>query len=377
MDAQVLSMLVNQPDSMNARLQSIHEVLLEQAPDITRLSCALYNSDTDTLSSFLCSSSKHDPVRQYEITLSDNPVLSQLALGGHYRVLHHDGDKADHAVWINSQFYPVSLLVPLFHGERFIGFIFFDAVSGAVFSNPMQRECWLYAQLMGMTISAELSMVHSILATAKAAHDFTDFRDFETGLHLDRMAQYSRIIARHLAPKYQLNDEWVEHMFLFASLHDIGKIGVPDNILSKPGTLTAEERAIIETHVEKGVAILRQLLDDYGLVDLRDTGMMLNIVALHHEYLDGTGYPNGLREDEIPLEARIATVADIFDALTSCRPYKKSWPVADAVRELERMQLAGKLDADCVEAVKKHLDAFERIVIELADEQDKIPRSMS
>lgn len=378
MDARVMSLLVNQPDTLNGRLEVLHQSLLGPVPAIKRISCMLYDSRSDFLKSFLTSSEYHDAQLDYRFRLSDSPQLSRLVTA-HESVVVNSLDEspdpeATQLEWLRAHHYQSCFIVPMFHAERFIGMMFFDASEPGSFTENVQRELMLHAQLMKMTVISELSLVSSLLSTVKVARDFTDLRDFETGLHLDRMAHYSRLIARHIAPDYQLNDEWIEHIFMFASLHDIGKIGVPDSILCKPGRLTDEEREIMKQHVNKGVAILDQVLKQYELANLRDTEMMRHIVACHHEYLDGSGYPNGLSGDEIPLEARIATVADIFDALTSRRPYKKSWPVTEAIAELERMQQAGKLDPDCVAAIRKNREAFESIVNELADEQDRKQR---
>lgn len=375
MDARVISMLANQPDTLNGRLEILHQAVLQKVPAITRLSCALYDSKTDELKTFLTSCITGSRDEPQKLLLSDSPHLAELAEKIQYCVVNDAAsfDKLDsnHADWLREKGYRSTFIVPMLHGQRFIGFIFFDAIEPEVFSESTQRELVLHVQVINMTIAAEMSMVQSLLATTQVARDFTDMRDFETGLHLDRMAHYAHIIAQYLASKYQLSDEWIEHIFMFAALHDIGKIGVPDSILCKPGRHNEEEREIMKTHVNKGVVLLRRLLADYDLVDMRDTEIMQNIVAYHHEYLDGSGYPNGLHGEQIPLEARIATVADIFDALTSRRPYKKAWSVDEALIELQSMTAAGKLDPDCVQAVIDERDQFEHIVNLLADEQEK------
>lgn len=375
MDARVMSLLVNQPDTLNGRLEVLHQSLLATVPTIKRINCMLYDSQSDTLKSFLTSSEYDDEQENDRFKLSDSAALSKLVseqTGAVFDSLQElSALESWHLEWLRAHHYQSCFVVPMFHVERFLGMMFFDGSEPDCFTENVQRELMLHTQLINMTVISELSLVHSLLSTVKVARDFTDLRDFETGLHLDRMAHYSRLIALHISTKYQLNDEWIEHIFMFASLHDIGKIGVPDSILCKPGRLTPEERVIMQRHVNLGVSILDRVLSDYELVNLRDTEMMRNIVAYHHEYLDGSGYPNGLAGEAIPLEARIATVADIFDALTSRRPYKPSWPVSEAIAELERMQQAGKLDSDCVTAVRENQDAFETIVDELTDEQER------
>ena len=164
------------------------------------------------------------------------------------------------------------------------------------------------------------------------------------------MSYYARLIARHLAPRYGLSDEYVEKVFLFAPLHDVGKIGLPDSVLQKPGKLTAEEFELVKTHTLRGREIVDTLIADFELGDLEDVEALRNIAAYHHEAINGTGYPLGLAGSEIPLEARIIAVADVFDALTSRRSYKHAWSNDEAFALLR--QLAGvKLDRDCVEVL--------------------------
>ena len=108
-------------------------------------------------------------------------------------------------------------------------------------------------------------------------------------------------------------------------------------------------------HVERGVAIVDRMIADLGLSHLPPVAILRRIVAGHHEHLDGTGYPAGARGDAVPLKARIVTVADIFDALTSIRPYKSAWPMGQALDELADMVAAGKLDAAAVEALRRRI----------------------
>jgi HD-GYP domain-containing protein (c-di-GMP phosphodiesterase class II) len=155
---------------------------------------------------------------------------------------------------------------------------------------------------------------------------------------------------------------------LFAPLHDIGKIGIPDSILMKPGKLDPEERRIMQTHVDKGVEMVEKIISEFKLGSMSDSSIMRNIVACHHEFLDGSGYPGGLKGDLVPIEARIVTVADIFDALTSRRPYKTNWSVKDALAELTAMAVQGKLDAHCVSALRRSLPEVEAIIVRYPDE---------
>lgn len=178
-------------------------------------------------------------------------------------------------------------------------------------------------------------------------------RDPETGRHIERMAYYARIIASGL----RLGPEIEERIFLAAPMHDIGKVAIPDHILLKPGKLTPEEFDIMKTHPTRGA----EFLQDSELPLLR---MAYDIALGHHEKFDGSGYPQGLCGEAIPLAARIVAVADVFDALTSARPYKAAWEVA---RALEFMESQRGLHFD-----PKVLDAFLANLEQVLDIQTRL-----
>lgn len=147
-----------------------------------------------------------------------------------------------------------------------------------------------------------------------------EFRDNETGLHVIRMSNYAYVIARRLG----IDESWCQLLLNAAPMHDVGKIGIPDSILLKPGPLTPEEWAIMKRHPVIGAEIIGSETNEL----LR---MSSEIALCHHEKWDGSGYPNGLKGAEIPLSARIVAIADVFDALTTERPYKSAWTVEAAV----------------------------------------------
>jgi len=196
-----------------------------------------------------------------------------------------------------------------------------------------------------------ISVVRTLLGAVGIVKGMAKIRDVETGAHLERMAHYSALVARALAARFELSDEAIEYIRLFAPLHDIGKVGIPDEIMLKPGALTNEERRIMQTHVQIGEGLIVQIVKDLGLAGDLAARIMLNIVAAHHERGDGSGYPRGLVLAEIPVEARIIAVADVYDALMTARPYKPAWTLEAAEFELRRLASLQQLDADCVEAL--------------------------
>ncbi|GLS90584.1 two-component system response regulator [Psychromonas marina] len=170
------------------------------------------------------------------------------------------------------------------------------------------------------TADLEKTRIEIVESLGRAA----EFKDNETGMHVVRMSWYSY----YLAQRCTGNENWSELLRNAARMHDIGKIGIPDEVLLKPGKLDADEWAIMQKHVEYGVEILGKQETDLLV-------LAVEVAKYHHEKWDGSGYPNGISGEEIPLSARIVAIADVFDALTSDRPYKKAWSVEKAVALIE------------------------------------------
>ncbi len=270
------------------------------------------------------------------------------------------GDQRVHSRRILDDGFRASYTLPMFMNQRLFGFVFFDSRRPGVFTADVLPDFDLFGHLVSFVMINELAAIRTLLAAIRTARDMTRQRDAETGRHVDRMARFSRLIALELADRHGFDDEYIEHVFMFAPLHDIGKIGVADDLLLKPGRLTADEMRLMRTHVDKGRELVDSMLRNFGLDSFQHVEMLLNIVQHHHEAPDGSGYPRGLTGSQIPIEARIVAVADVFDALTSSRPYKRPWSQVEAFVALER--LAGSaLDRDCVEALIRRADEVREI----------------
>lgn len=190
------------------------------------------------------------------------------------------------------------------------------------------------------------------LAVVQRLGRAAEYKDNETGLHVIRMSHYSQLIAL----KAGLGETWADTLLNAAPMHDVGKIGIPDAILQKPGKLDAEEWAIMQSHAEIGAEIIGE--DGSALLD-----MAREVALNHHEKWDGSGYPAGLSGEDIPLSARIVAIADVFDALTSERPYKKAWSIEDATNLL-REQTGKHFDPALV-------DAFFQCLLEILQVRDR------
>lgn len=199
----------------------------------------------------------------------------------------------------------------------------------------------------------------TIFALAKLAES----RDPETGEHLERVRNYCRLLSKKMGQmhlKYQgtIDDDFTQLIYETSPLHDIGKVAIPDNILLKPGRLTDDEFNVMKTHTLRGaqtIAAMRSVFPNAKFLEMAHA-----IILSHHEKYDGSGYPNGIAGEAIPLCARIMAVADVYDALTSVRVYKAAYTHEEAVRIIVR-DSGRHFDPDVVAAFEGCLDKFNRL----------------
>ncbi len=252
-----------------------------------------------------------------------------------------------------------NLVVPLIMGEAVFGMVFFSSTEKHHFNQEHLRlaEKLIY-EISGMLNRAYFTKV-VLSRITNSFSELVDKKDNETGDHLLRMVRYSVIIAEGLRlakiPNYDVNRKFVLEIERNASAHDIGKVGIPDEILKKPGKLDSNEWQVMKTHAAIGADIFKSLREGLQVFDADFYRFAEDIARYHHERWDGTGYPEGLEKHDIPLSARIVAIADVFDALTSKRHYKEPFSFE---RSLEMVQESAgtHLDPVLVELFIKHQD---------------------
>lgn len=216
------------------------------------------------------------------------------------------------------------------------------------------KASWLAEEVTKATMAIRAREQELLFRMSRAA----EFRDPETGAHIQRMAHYSHLIARKLG----LSAKDQQLILQASPMHDVGKIGTPDHILLKPSRLTLEEMAEMKRHAIIGY----ELLNGSESVVLQAAA---TIALTHHEKFDGTGYPSGLSGEAIPLFGRVVAVADVFDALTSERPYKTPWPLDRAFAFL-REESGKHFDPKCVDAFLASQEAVLQVHERYQDEPD-------
>ncbi|MCK5359126.1 MAG: HD domain-containing protein, partial [Gammaproteobacteria bacterium] len=341
--------------------QSIRSEILDRYNFLSQIDVCLHDSETDKFNTYTVTS---DEVNLGDCTqkLKDSsPYLQDMASNGKPLIINNIEEISEYSEPIKimqRSGYQSSYTVPMQNNQKFLGFIFFNSHSRDLFSSDVTDYLDMYGRLITHKISGDLQAINALNAAVKTMKNVFGYRDPETGEHLNRMSHYSWLLARKSADKHSLHDSWVEDVLLFSPLHDVGKIAISEDILFKPGKLTAEEFEIIKTHTSKGREMIDNLVNNFGLNEYAHIDILKNIVEFHHESVDGSGYPLGLSMNDIPLEARIVAVADVFDALTSERPYKTAMSNDDAI-EILRSMSGKKLDSDLVETFIECIDEVE------------------
>lgn len=257
-----------------------------------------------------------------------------------------------------------NLVVPLLMGESVFGVVFLSSLEKDFFNEQHLKlaEKLIY-EISGFLNRAYFTKIILSRITSGFS-ELVDQKDNETGNHIQRMVRYSTILAECLMesniPGYDVDRKFILEIERNAASHDIGKVGIPDEILKKPGKLTPEEWVIMKSHVTIGSEIFRSFKEDLQVFEGDFYKFALEIARSHHERWDGSGYPDGLSDSDIPLSARIVAIADVFDALTSKRHYKEPFEFDHSVQIIKE-SAGSHLDPILVEVFLENIDRFKAI----------------
>ncbi|MFB9217886.1 HD-GYP domain-containing protein [Vibrio sinaloensis] len=254
-----------------------------------------------------------------------------------------------------------SYTFPISHRGKTLGFVFLNAQQAAFFDRKevvgdMAFFCQSVANLFVQLFQQQEHFRTSLAVALKMGHA----RDPETSEHLKRMGIYSELIARYLSVlSSEVTHQFIHRIGLYAPYHDIGKYLIPDEILYSDKRFNEQERLIMNRHTLYGEEIIEQVVSLSGadIVSEEEIRFIKNIVRHHHEHYDGSGLPDALAFEDIPLEARIVTLADVFDALLSRRAYKPAWPINQVIDYIHEYT-SKMFDPLCVEVLLENLEEF-------------------
>lgn len=358
--------------TFSERLAIMHAELRRRCPGVERMAVALHDPRSGLLKTFAASPTAESPLRNYEAAFAQATSLRETVAHGQPRVVDNlevfAASRGEHTQRILGHGFASSYTLPILDQQLLIGFLFCNSVHKRYFHGAVIEQVGVFAHLAARQVISELGALRTLNAALRTAIGMVHTRDPETGNHLERMARYSRLIARELVArgKSSFTDEQVEQLSNFSPLHDVGKIGIPDRILLKPDKLSMDERAVMNTHPRVGRQMIDRLIANFAFEGIPHLDILRQVVEYHHETIDGSGYPYGLQGDDIPLAARIVAVSDVFDALTTARPYKEPWHNQHAFAMLQLLAI-DKLDPDCVLAMLNCEDEVRTIQAHFAD----------
>jgi HD-GYP domain-containing protein (c-di-GMP phosphodiesterase class II) len=350
---------------LTPKLQVIHTLVKRRFNFVDRIAVVLFDDYSSNLKTFISTNAKDDPLVRYEFSLAQARSLLETMVKGP-RVVNDlsvfSKGAHEHTRRIQEFGFQASYTVPLFYDHVFRGFIFMNSNQKDCFSEEIVEEIDVYCHLISSAIERDISGIRTLNGALNLAAEFLRIQNTETESRMGRMTRITRLILEELvaAGKCKFDDEGIERLSRYAAFHDIGKVAVPESILMKPERLSMQEFAIASTHTERGLEIIDSIVKNFNLKSMSGIEVLRNIVLSHHERIDGSGYPFRLREEQIPIEARIVAVADIYDALTSNRPYRSAFTSEEAFALLH--ENARKLDADCLAALVRGREKLEALI---------------
>ncbi len=326
---------INQSTSFNDTLKYIYNSFAKFIP-YNYISIALLEDSYQLTTYYMAAEHNMDELKKKIIGQTGNikeTSLAKLLETGEIRVINDYDEyfKNRETTWYNQMLIDngvkSSITVPLSINQEKIGFIFFNSTRKNIYNDKHVFFLNTIANSISISLHKNILINDVIYSSVLAMTKLAESKDKDTGEHLIRIKDYSGLISSLLmrTEKYQsyITPEYIKEIKKFSPLHDIGKVAIPDHILQKPGKLTKEEFEKMKEHTTAGAVILKEAESFLAKNGQKYFRMAIDIAQSHHEKWDGTGYPYGLKGEEIPLSARIVAIADVFDALTTKRPYKE------------------------------------------------------
>ncbi|KGY11729.1 phosphohydrolase [Vibrio tubiashii] len=349
---------------LNNQFADIQTRMQVHLPKLDKVSFALYDEREHLLKSYADSSSLSLSLTHFEAPLSSLPYLKKSienrskAFLNDVRYLH----PSPHIDSLLEEGYHSSVAIPTFVGSSFKGFIFLNSNQKQAFCPHDIEVVKPYLKMLEAAIFSEYQLITALIEKSNKLVARSPVYQKESFSHKQRVSTYTNIIALALADRYGFDDEYVEHLTLLSQYHDMGKVMVPPELLCKQLPLTWEETQTLREHIRYGEEIVNRFVSELNASDHSSAQLMRDVVSYHYEFLDGSGYPHHLNGNTIPISAKIVCVANIFDALTTHKPYKQAWSVPYALLELEKMVCEGKLDANCVNALREQQHQLKSII---------------
>lgn len=362
-DYSQINRVAAQDKDIIAIVNDLFRLAREHYPILSRLSVILC-SDNKASDYFVADAlSKEAEHRHIEQEIKPESALSRLAESLDTRIINdltsvHQTRQISNLIKLGHR---SSYTTPIQYQEHSLGFVFINASSTNFFNKTLVQSDTAYlAQVISSLFIQLFERQRHFQSSLAIALNIGHARDPETKEHLIRMGKYSEQLARTLShSNTEITNQFIHRIRLYAPFHDIGKYRIPDKILFSTKRFTDKQRAIMNNHTLYGEEMINDVvsLSHHNSMCSDEIQFLKNIVRHHHERFDGTGLPDALSEQSIPLEARIVTLADVFDALMSKRAYKRAWSISEVMDYIDSNN-GSMFDPQCVKALKQNLDYF-------------------
>jgi len=361
-DYQRLNYVANTEQELSSTFTQIFKLSKETYQNLSRFSVTLV--DDDQLANFFVLDSLEGSATNdlYKKVISLRSSLTCVVTEQNVRVVSDLKrlNQNDRTVKLLQTGHRSSYTSPLIYDGKTIGVLFINADTESYFDcQKLQRDCAFISQVVNGLILKHCERQHHLRSALAIALNIGHARDPETKEHLIRMGKYSELLARLLADTHPIDNRFIHLIAHYAPFHDIGKYKIPDDVLFSDKRFSSDDRKIMSKHTIYGVEIIDEVLCyiDKDWVTGSDIGLLKNIIRHHHERYDGSGSPDNLSGTNIPLESRIVTLADVFDALLSKRAYKEAWSMEGVIAYIK--ENSGLLfDPECVDLLLDNLDQF-------------------
>ncbi|MFA0415076.1 HD-GYP domain-containing protein [Vibrio renipiscarius] len=349
---------------VNEQLQQLMQRMHTRVPTIARVSFAKYSRETDTLVTYADSEFELWSELHHEKRLSKLKHLKYSAQTAIPRVIDDLSCAArnERVELLLKKGYRSSAAIPCYHQRKFSGFIFLNACEVQAFDKPALASLQPYLEMVQFTVESQCQVVEAIVKLAERVTSGAQLYGRDEYYHGRRMRMYSRIIAEELGDKHYLDDEQVDAISLFSQFHDIGKTQWTEAVRCNRDPFLSSDFFASQNYIDQGVKIIEEIISSVGEPNHPSIQLLNQIMRFQSECLDGSGYPYGFKGDEIPLSARIVSVASRFDAMTTNKSERQALPVQSALLELEKEVQKGKLDGECVNALRARQDYLKQVI---------------
>ncbi|MDA0149637.1 HD-GYP domain-containing protein [Vibrio sp. LaRot3] len=354
---------------LNQQLHDLMQRMHACAPEIARLSFAKYDKETDRLTTYADSEFDLWNDLHHEHRFNKLNHLKRSASTGVARIVNdlRQISHCERVQFLLQKGYRSSAAVPCYQNRRFSGFVFLNSYQTNAFNSRQLGALAPYFEMVQFTVESQYQVVDTIATFAERLISGQKLFGIDSYYHGRRMKLYTRLIAEYVADDYGLDDEQVEAIALFSQFHDIGKSEVSEKMLYTDQRLSETELDSVREHIDNGIRIMNEIVDSVGSPSHPSVMMLNQIMHNQYEFMDGSGYPNGVSRDLLPIPAHIITVANIFDAMTTHKSYRQAWSIRHALLEMEKMVHQGKLDSECVDALRSCQQYLKKIIIKFPE----------